>query len=197
MATKTPEEWLKEPYTRIIVPSEDGTFTAEMLEFPGCIAQGDSGNEALRNLEKTAKAWIEATLEEGRDVPHPCSGYDYSGKIALRIPSSIHRQAALIAEREGTSLNQYFLAAIASMNGASDMYNRIAQRVQRLYAQYNMTIGAVNVVFAVNQDWVKGSPALTAGEVSKLPTVTTSGDAGNTAQIGTKVFAGGIYHGRD
>ena len=55
---KKPEDYLKEPYSRVLLPEEDGRFSAEILEFPGCFAQGDNPGEAFDNLEMTAKSWI-------------------------------------------------------------------------------------------------------------------------------------------
>jgi predicted RNase H-like HicB family nuclease len=34
-------------YGRVVVPESDGTFRAEIIEFPGCIAVGDTAGEAL------------------------------------------------------------------------------------------------------------------------------------------------------
>jgi predicted HicB family RNase H-like nuclease len=41
-----------------------------------------------------------------------------SGAIALRLPKSLHRQAALCAARDGVSVNQWLLMAIAAHVGA-------------------------------------------------------------------------------
>lgn len=144
-------EYLKAPYARILIPNEEGGFTAEVLEFPGCIAEGETADEAIRNLERVAKTWIETSLNQGKEIPLPCSDYDYSGRIALRLPRSLHRQAARMAEREGTSLNQYLVTAVALLTGASDMYNRIAQRLQ----SPNVPFFANVSVTVVNSEWVK------------------------------------------
>ncbi|KKK46677.1 hypothetical protein LCGC14_3162840, partial [marine sediment metagenome] len=44
------EQILKRPYTRILVPEEDGSFSAEILEFPGCYADGETATDAYDNL---------------------------------------------------------------------------------------------------------------------------------------------------
>ena len=81
------ENYLKKPYSRILIPDdESGTFTAEILEFPGCIAQGDTAQEAYERLEEAAKAWIEAALELGQEIPPPSLAHGYGGKVALRLP---------------------------------------------------------------------------------------------------------------
>jgi len=41
----------------------------------------------------------------------------YSGKILLRLPSSLHARLVIEAEREGVSLNQFAVGALASAVG--------------------------------------------------------------------------------
>jgi antitoxin HicB len=132
ISKKTPDEYLKESYARIIIPEENGTFSAEVLEFPGCFSQGDTPDEAFRNLEEAAKSWIEAVLAQGQEVPPPSANQGYGGKIALRLPRSLHRLAVRKAERDHISLNQCLVTAIASWVGADDLYTRYAERVRQV-----------------------------------------------------------------
>src|SRR5438105_99195 len=106
-SAKQPEDYLKEPYSRIVIPEEDGTYSSEMFEFPGCYSFGDTPEEALDNLEEAAKNWIAASLEQGQAIPAPTGRNEYSGKIALRLPASLHKDAVRMAAREGVSLNQF------------------------------------------------------------------------------------------
>ena len=121
---------LRKPYARILTPEEDGTYSAQLLEFPGCFAEGDTAAEAIEDLEKAAASWIEASREQGREVPEPLASYAYSGKINLRLPRSIHKQAARFAQKDDVSLNQFFASAIAARVGAEDLYERLAQRLE-------------------------------------------------------------------
>ena len=117
---RTPEAYLKEPYSRVLVPDEEsGTYTGQLLEFPGCVSQGNTAQEAYKRLEEAALAWIQAALDLGQDIPPPASVYTYGGKVALRLPKSLHRQAAITAERDGTSLNQFIVTAVAEKVGAA------------------------------------------------------------------------------
>lgn len=62
---------LARPYARTVIPDPDGGFTAEIVEFPGCIAMGDTAAEALEILEDVAADWIGAAIEQGQDIPEP------------------------------------------------------------------------------------------------------------------------------
>ncbi|MGI8586401.1 MAG: toxin-antitoxin system HicB family antitoxin [Chloroflexia bacterium] len=134
MTKQEPKAYLKEPYSRILVPNEDQTFSAEILEFPGCFAEGETADEAIRNLEAAAEAWIEASLAQGLEIPEPAMNQGYGGKIALRLPRSLHRQAARMAARDGTSLNQFLVTAVAARLGAEDLYTRLAERYEQRFA---------------------------------------------------------------
>ena len=50
---------------------DDKAFVAEMPELPGCMADGRTYNEALKNLTVIAKEWIETAKELGRSIPDP------------------------------------------------------------------------------------------------------------------------------
>jgi predicted RNase H-like HicB family nuclease len=166
---KTPEEYLKEPYSRILVPAEEGGFSAEMLEFPGCIAEGETAEEALQNLEAAARSWIEAALEQDQEIPLPASSQGFSGKLALRLPRGLHRQAVRMAARDGVSLNQYLLTAVAARVGADDIFNRITQRLQQ--TQFNLN--AVVLFSAATDRRIKRPPV----EVREVVANTTVGFA--------------------
>jgi len=141
---KEPRDYLKEPYTRILIPGDD-SYSAEILEFPGCFAEGKTPDEAISNLEEAAEDWIEASLDQGLEIPEPFMNQGFSGKIALRLPRSIHRQAVRLAERDGISLNQFLLSAISARVGAEDLYTRILDRFERLMTKPTTNITFVNM----------------------------------------------------
>jgi len=128
---KTPEEYLKEPYSRVLIPDESGTVFAEILEFPGCVSQGTTVEEAFKNLEEVARSWIEAALHQGQEIPSASLSHEFSGKLVIRLPRGLHRRAAQMAERDRTSLNQFLATAIAERLGADDLYNRMVQKLMQ------------------------------------------------------------------
>ncbi len=131
----TPEEFLRRPYTRVLIPdTESGTFAAMIPEFPGCISQGDSPQEAYARLHEAALAWIEAAQDLGQPIPDPREENAYSGKFALRMAASLHKDAAEAAERDGTSLNQFVVAAVAERIGANKLYAVLSKKIEVLWA---------------------------------------------------------------
>ncbi len=128
---KRAEEYINEPYTRILIPNEDGSYSAEILEFSGCFAEGETANEAMENLVNAALAWLESCIEQGLDIPEPFENQDFGGKIALRLPRSLHRQASRMAERDGVSLNQFLVSAISARVGAENMFMHLMDKFEQ------------------------------------------------------------------
>ena len=50
---------------------EDGAYIAEVPELAGCMADGPTAEDALRNVEQISQEWIETAQELGREVPEP------------------------------------------------------------------------------------------------------------------------------
>ena len=50
---------------------EDNAFIAEVPELPGCMADGSTYQEALRNAGRVIDEWIETAEEIGRAIPSP------------------------------------------------------------------------------------------------------------------------------
>lgn len=49
----------------------DKAFVAEAPELPGCMADGPTRREALANVERVIREWIETAQAEGRPIPKP------------------------------------------------------------------------------------------------------------------------------
>lgn len=124
-------KYLKQPYSRILIPdSENGRYAAQILEFAGCFSEGPTPQKAYKNLEQAAYNWLESAINQGMAVPAPFSAEGFSGRIALRLPKSLHRQAMNLARRDGVSLNQFLVSAVAASVSAETLYTRIVDRLE-------------------------------------------------------------------
>jgi predicted RNase H-like HicB family nuclease len=50
---------------------EDQAFIADIPELPGCMADGQTYQEALANAETVIREWIETAQDLGRSIPKP------------------------------------------------------------------------------------------------------------------------------
>ena len=63
---------MKITYKMIIYWSqEDQTFIVEVPELFGCMADGETYQEALQNAEIIIQEWIETAQTLGREIPEP------------------------------------------------------------------------------------------------------------------------------
>jgi predicted RNase H-like HicB family nuclease len=50
---------------------EDNAFIVEVPELPGCMADGQTYQEAVANAETVIQEWIETAKDLGRSIPEP------------------------------------------------------------------------------------------------------------------------------
>ena len=50
---------------------EDNAYVVEVPELPGCMADGRTYKEAVKNAQKVIEEWIETAKELGREIPAP------------------------------------------------------------------------------------------------------------------------------
>ena len=65
----------------------DRYWVAEIPDLPGCVADGDTPDEAVESLEEAKRLWIEARLENGHPIPEPTDTRGYSGRCCCACPS--------------------------------------------------------------------------------------------------------------
>ncbi len=56
-------------YRVIIEQDEDGMFVAEVPSLPGCVSQGETRTEALRNIQEAIEAYIESLKAHNEPIP--------------------------------------------------------------------------------------------------------------------------------
>jgi predicted RNase H-like HicB family nuclease len=56
-------------YTVILQRENDGGYVAVVPSLPGCVSQGDTRDEALKNIEEAAELYIEDVQATGDPLP--------------------------------------------------------------------------------------------------------------------------------
>jgi predicted RNase H-like HicB family nuclease len=57
----------------VIEQDEDGMFVAECPTLPGCVSQGATRAEALKNITEAARGYLESLEKHGEAIPPPIS----------------------------------------------------------------------------------------------------------------------------
>jgi len=105
---------------RPLTDAEGGGWLAEVPDLPGCMSDGETPEEAAHNVQDAIQEWMAAAREMGREIPSPSIEDDkveYSGRLSLRMPKSLHAELVHSADREGVSVNQYVLYLVSGVQG--------------------------------------------------------------------------------
>ncbi len=101
------EYYLALAYSVTLDPDPEGGYVAHIKDLPGCFTQGETLEETMANIQEARELWIETAYEMSDPIPLPNNSIEYSGKLLLRMPKSLHRDLAQRAEAEAIGLNQY------------------------------------------------------------------------------------------
>lgn len=97
----------------------ESCYEAKVFEFIDLVEYADSHNEAYELMIDAIKTTQDIFNEKGKKLPVPSNilGDDYSGRVTLRMPKTLHKEMSITAKREETSLNQYLLSIISFGKG--------------------------------------------------------------------------------
>lgn len=109
---------------------EDGEplFKATVKELPHVAEYGDSYNDVYELAIDTIESLYGMAGDMGHPFPDPVDDNEnFSGRVTLRLPKSLHRSASNMADAEGVSLNQFLVTTIAERIGGVQMYKMAAE----------------------------------------------------------------------
>ena len=99
---------------RVAFDARDGVFIGLVLGVRDRITfQGQSVDELRSDCEAAVDHYIADCALTGRDPDKPASG-----RLLLRVPPQVHAAAAVRAEAEGKSLNQWATDVLATAAGS-------------------------------------------------------------------------------
>jgi antitoxin HicB len=90
---------------------DGGGYLIEFLDFPGCIADGSTPEEAVREGRDALLSYTRTLEELGRKVPE--QGHAFAGQWRQRVPKSLHAALVRRAANEGVSLNMLVTTMLA------------------------------------------------------------------------------------
>jgi antitoxin HicB len=97
---------------RCLTKDEGEGWYVEIPLLPGCVAEGETVDDAMENIVAAKKKWIESNIKLGRFIPEPLTK-DFSGQLRVRMPKSLHSELAQMAKKENVSLNQFAVYLLA------------------------------------------------------------------------------------
>ena len=93
------------PFTIEPLPTDEGggclmTFP----DLPGCLADGESVEQAIAHGREVFQAWMESLIGDGKSIPEP-HGAAEPATFVLRLPCTLHSRLTSRASAEAVSLN--------------------------------------------------------------------------------------------
>jgi predicted RNase H-like HicB family nuclease len=67
IAPEAEEAFMK--FRIIVEPDEDGVFVATVPSLPGCVSQGGTREEALRNVREAIEGYLDSLRERNEPIP--------------------------------------------------------------------------------------------------------------------------------
>ena len=99
---------------------EGGGYLAESLDLSGCMADGETVEDAIHNLEDAMISWIRTAQELGYTIPEPSNNSKFSGKWVIRTPRTLHRKLVEHSKKEGVSLNTLVVSLLSEGLGSKN-----------------------------------------------------------------------------
>ena len=83
-------------YTVIIEKGRESGYVAYVHALKGCVSQGKTREEALKNIKEAMEVYVEALLEDGLPVPTEVGKDTVELEVAARWPNYLED---LVAEK--------------------------------------------------------------------------------------------------
>jgi predicted RNase H-like HicB family nuclease len=102
--------------------TEDGAYIAMPAELPGCMADGQTQEEALANLKVIIEEWIAVAKEQNRKIPEPMSVQDlarFQEHAMAEQQERVHQYIRQEVEKAVTEVVQKFVQQQAVSGWAS------------------------------------------------------------------------------
>jgi antitoxin HicB len=100
---------------------EGGGYLIEFPDLPGCMSDGATPEEALRNGADAVQCWIAAMREAGRPIPGPSRAA--LSKRTIAVHDHVYRDLAEEASLQGLSVET--IADAALLYGLGSLLERI------------------------------------------------------------------------
>jgi antitoxin HicB len=105
------KDYIKLPYSRVLIPEDSGGYSCLVLELPGCFSQGETLKEAIENIDEAIELWIETSLDLGYNIPVPFATSNQV-QVYLSLEKEKYKQLFKTAFREKVTIQEFICSLI-------------------------------------------------------------------------------------
>lgn len=110
---------------------DGGCYLAHIPELD-CYGDGETVEAAMADVYAVAEDLIEIAMEDGKEIPMPQYYRDrdeFSGRLSIRLPKTLHKQVSQRAKVEDCSINQLIATYVAM--GVGDAFGRVESLIEK------------------------------------------------------------------
>jgi len=122
----------------------DQCYIAVVPELEGLSAFGNTPEEAVKELAKAKKLFLEVFEEDGEEIPEPDVLKPFSGQTRLRLPKTLHASLSREAKKEGLSLNTFIVQLLSEKNSLKQAVKVFLGEIVRLEEEIKLLRQAVS-----------------------------------------------------
>lgn len=94
---------------------DDRVYIARSVNLRGCHSDGETSEEAVKNIYEAMRGWMETAKKHRIPIPDPSQPAEKTKKFPLRIRPQNFSKLELLAATKKESINTLINEAIASM----------------------------------------------------------------------------------
>lgn len=98
---------------RVTWSAEDAEHVGLCAEFPSLSWLAPTPEDALAGIRQVVSETVSDLVASGEPVPEALAERQFSGRLLVRVPASLHRALATEAAEQGISLNRLVSAKLA------------------------------------------------------------------------------------
>lgn len=113
---------------------DEECYEGRVIEFPDILEYADTPEEARALIIDAIETTQDILVEKEKEIPQPSSILDdnYSGRVTLRMPKQLHKNMALSANQDGTSLNQYMVFLLSFSQGYTSSVSHMKNSMESI-----------------------------------------------------------------
>ncbi len=112
-------------------------YVGRVAELPNITAFESTYDDARTIVIDAIQTFKAIAIETDTEfpLPYPALSDEFSGRITLRVPKSLHAKISFNATQENVSVNQYLTTAIATYVGESEGISKIRTMLKGMMEQ--------------------------------------------------------------
>ncbi len=140
-------------YRCVITRRADNTFVARFPDLPGCVAEGETKEAAIKNAENALADWFEIARRKDLKAPPPGASEHVTGICRIRASKSMH--AALLYLSQETGIGFSKLVRVLLQQSVERLTSDLGHGTLNQFLGREVEIDALDGMHTATGDWTQ------------------------------------------